>query len=171
MNKNNQTYWIISDTHFGHDKLKKEKHRPEDFELKIMHNLFMQVKPDDIVIHLGDFSFYKDEYWTEQFVNSCWQSKLWLIRGNHDRRSNAWFMERGFDFVADQILFTMFGKRILFSHIPQPDLGHYDINVHGHFHNIDARKLECNDILTDKHKLVYLEHHYMAQNLRKLIGM
>ncbi len=161
-------YYVISDTHLGHDMLWKRGHRSIFFEAKIMKNLSI-IKEDDVLIHLGDFAFYDVDMWAQMFVEKV-KGKKWLIKGNHDRKSNSWYLSHGWDFVADKVTLKMFGADILLSHIPQPDNGTFDFNVHGHLHDNNHRHEDADSILTEKHKLVFIEHHYAPQNLRKIIG-
>ena len=66
--------WIITDTHFNHDKMPLYCGRPVGFEEIIIKNLVRLIRPIDILIHLGDFCIGKDEEWHKRFletVNSC----------------------------------------------------------------------------------------------------
>lgn len=147
-------YWIITDTHFGHTKL-REFGRPANFDSVILQNIFTLVNSDDVLIHLGDFCIGDDMAWHVKFM-SCAPSKKWLIKGNHDKKSNTWYLNNGWNFVGDWMGLEMFGKKIFFSHKPMMDVG-YDINIHGHFHNSQHHTDEFKEILTEKHKLLALE--------------
>ena len=57
-------YWIVTDTHFGHNKMYEYCDRPIGFEDKILKQIKHKVKSDDILINLGDICIYRDEYWT-----------------------------------------------------------------------------------------------------------
>lgn len=131
--------WLITDTHFGHDKL-IEYGRPEGFTERIFENLNV-VKPDDLLIHLGDFCIGNDEKWHTHYMQML-DCKHWLIRGNHDSKSNSWYMSHGWDVVAEYLSIEMFAKKILFSHRPMAWDGYYDVNIHGHFHDTDHRRIE-----------------------------
>ena len=134
--------WLITDTHFGHEKVKEFCGRPEGFEQKILDNLKRVVNSDDILINLGDFCWGNDDYWAELFNYPHIKAKSnILVRGNHDKKSLGFYAEF-FDMVCDSFSLNMFGKRILFSHIPQEKSPLYDLNIHGHFHNTDHRKNE-----------------------------
>lgn len=182
--------YLITDTHFGHEKMQIYCNRPKGFEELIIRNL-MQVKPD-ILIHLGDFCIGGDEYWHEKFMGVV-NCKKWLIRGNHDRKSNAWYLSHGWDWVGHKFQDRFLGKNIMFSHSPvrytdmQSALwgsDSFDINIHGHFHNNLHRLLEGifvvegekerNEIdlanLTPRHKLLAIEEtDYKAVSLDKFI--
>ena len=157
-------YWIITDTHFGHKKMQEYCNRPEGFEETILKNIHYTVRDDDVLIHLGDFCIYKDEEWHKRFMSAC-SGKRWLIRGNHDKKSLGWYFDHGWDFVADEIMLTIFGKRILFSHRPVT-VGIFDLNIHGHHHNTVHHP---EDKTTSKHKLIVIEHEYKPVSLRQIV--
>lgn len=165
-------YWIITDTHFFHVKMIEYCGRPEGFEYKIQKGLEV-VGSEDILIHLGDICIGKDALAHLQFIQPL-QCKKWLIRGNHDKKSDKWYLEHGWDFVGNEILLDKFGKRILLTHRPAPD-GEYDINVHGHQHNNQDNDLvhdaEYGANKHDKQKLFAIEFtNYQPVLLQKFIG-
>ena len=158
--------WLIADTHFGHKRMKEFCNRPDGFECMILRYIREYVKPDDILIHLGDVSFGDHDEWLAKFMDAC-AGKKWLLKGNHDEHSLNWFMERGWDFAAEEIGIKLFGKKILFSHIPLFELGRFDLNIHGHHHNNTWHE----DVgkMTDKHLLIAMEHHYRPVKLEGVI--
>lgn len=158
-------YWVLADTHFGHEKMKDYCQRPDGFEDKILSAVARLVQCDDVLIHIGDFCIYCDEYWHELFRSAC-LGKRWLVRGNHDRKSLGWYFSHGWDFVADEFSLEVFGKRVLFSHAPVPEIADAELNIHGHLHNTGHHP-ELH--ISTKHRLVYLEHTYEPLNLRKII--
>lgn len=122
---------LISDTHFFHDKIAEYCGRPKNHTELMAGNWNRLVKDDDLVIHLGDVQIGNKENW---IINQLPGRKV-LIRGNHDRdHSCAWWMDHGFDFACDGMLF----RNWWLSHEPAQglpqgaDLG----NIHGHLHNI-----------------------------------
>jgi len=161
-------YWITSDTHFGHDKMRESLYRSNYFEDKIMKRHSSLVKSNDVLIHLGDFCFGKNEHWHREFMMGI-KGVKWLLRGNHDKKSISWYLDHGWDFVGDSMTIKMYGKIILFSHRPMADTG-FDLNIHGHLHNGDHRMEEFSEILTQKHKLVKMEHDYKPVSLKSLSG-
>ncbi|MGD9697501.1 metallophosphoesterase [Acinetobacter sp.] len=163
-------YWITTDTHFGHDIITKWAGRPENHERLILKRLKSNVTEKDILIHLGDVSFKNHVYWHELLMEIPTKRK-YLLRGNHDKKSIDWYLERGWDFVADMLSLKIYGKIIVFSHMPVIDNG-YDLNIHGHFHNSDHRRYEPElvAIENDKQRLIMLEHSYMPVNLKTLIS-
>lgn len=161
-------FFVIADTHFGHTKIHEYCGRPAGFEDKILGNISRLGRTYDTLIHLGDVCFGRDAHW-HMMLKIAWSGKKWLIRGNHDHKSNQWYMQNGWDFVGEMATLNMFGKNILFSHKPFQDIG-YDINIHGHYHNSEIRKqeLELRKINNSKQKLVMIEHEYCPYNLEDL---
>jgi len=162
-------YWITSDTHFNHYAcVDGWGNRGEGFEEKILDSIRRNVKKGDVIIHLGDFAWYKHKLWCTKFREACGEAKVWLIKGNHDRNSNSFFLDGGFDFVGDSFMMERHGKRILFTHKPQP-VGDYDINVHGHLHTTGHRDMEYQDIKHDGQLLIEIETSFDIKNLDKLL--
>jgi calcineurin-like phosphoesterase family protein len=79
--------WFTSDTHFYHANVIKYCNRPyssvEEMNEAIILEWNSKVKPDDIIYHLGDFSFAKDISKTMEIVDRL-NGQIFLIRGNHD---------------------------------------------------------------------------------------
>jgi calcineurin-like phosphoesterase family protein len=156
--------WLLPDPHFQHTKLTGGMGRPANFTERVARGWDRSVAPLDVIYVLGDISVGEDREVHERHVRIRPGRKV-LIKGNHDKRSDAWYYAHGWDFVAEQVLLNRMGRRILLSHIPQPDLGHFDLNIHGHLHNTDRRRFEpeMSKILTrDKHFLLALEIHGYA---------
>ncbi len=163
-------YWIITDTHFGHENIKKYCGRPDNFEDKILANITRYVASSDLIIHLGDFCFGNDGYWHNRFMKSS-LAKKWLVMGNHDVRPASWYLSHGWHFAGELLQLKIYGYQILFSHIPQKDTG-YSLNIHGHFHNSNHRRHEpyLQQIKNDKHCLVAIENtNYQPVRLKKII--
>lgn len=157
-------YWIITDTHLGHEQMHDYCQRPDDFESQILSQIDRKVATDDVLIHLGDVCIGQDAYWHREFMAAC-AGKRWLLLGNHDRKSNTWYLRNGWDFVADRVTLRMFGQTIVLSHKPIGDDGDY-VNVHGHHHNT---KHHSEDETDERHRLVFIEHEYTPINLRRII--
>ena len=154
-------YWITTDTHLGHDALIEYCGRPDNFTDKILRS-HSRVPADDILIHLGDICIGSDSFW-HAHMRDLWKCQKWLIKGNHDKRSNTWYMNNGWNFVGDAIILNIHGARLLLSHIPQKKNKLCDLNLHGHFHNVNHRRHETDlkAIKHPKHILIKLEHEYM----------
>lgn len=128
--------WVVSDTHFGHEKiLGYEKIRGDrwksvlemDEELVALWN--DTVSDGDRVYHLGDFGFGKD---CLKVVRQLKGHKV-LVMGNHDK-FEAWeYVRAGFEDVKGVV--TM-GKEWVMTHIPiiSSEL-RWKLNIHGHLHS------------------------------------
>ena len=163
-------YWVTSDTHFGHYAcIDGWGNRGVGFEDKILDSIRRNVKKGDVVINLGDFAWYKHKMWTTKYREACREAKSWLIKGNHDKQSNSWWLDSGFDFVGESFMMERHGKRILFTHKPQPASDFYDINVHGHLHTTGHRDIEYQAIKHDGQLLIEIETSFEIKNLDKLI--
>lgn len=124
--------YLISDTHFNHEKIKTYCDRPENFTDLLVDNIRRTVKADDLLIHIGDVFIGPKSGWDH--IRDLLPGRKVLVRGNHDRnRSNAWWMEHGFDFSCDSFTF----RHIYFTHSPAETLADRAVyNIHGHLHNI-----------------------------------
>lgn len=146
-------YWIITDTHFSHKRL-IDWGRPEDFEAQILKNLKTLVdsgyKEQQIVIHLGDISIGDDAENMRKFVEATPNCKRILVKGNHDHRSDAWYMRNGFDFVCESMVLKAYGKKLLLTHIPVLKTDKFDMNIHGHLHGNNHRDPEKTAALYDR---------------------
>jgi len=162
-------YWITTDTHLGHYNIIKYCNRPVNHEDLIIKNITNNVTKDDILIHLGDVACYNVDYWN-RLLTSIPAKRRWLIKGNHDRNSNTWYINHGWDCVVDLMMLHVFSKTVVLSHKPVPD-GDYDFNIYGHFHNNDQSKCEHGLVnnLTKKHILLKVEHTYTPWTLRSIV--
>lgn len=125
--------WIITDTHFFHEKLWRENHRPVNFEDRILTKLRMNVKDEDIVIHLGDICMGKDEAAHKMLTAAFGNCRRYLIKGNHDMKSDSWYYDHGWDLVVHGMMVKVNGKSVFITHRPSVmRIGDY--NVHGHTH-------------------------------------
>ncbi|MBQ7704404.1 MAG: hypothetical protein IJT73_03110 [Selenomonadaceae bacterium] len=123
--------YVIPDTHLGHENIKKYCNRPDNFEKLIETNWQSTVTDADTVIHLGDISF--QENWVERLGG--WHGKKILVRGNHDRLAQDFYLNCGFTLVVEELVLDVDNLIILFSHRPKFNHG-CDINFHGHQHNL-----------------------------------
>jgi len=134
-NKGRQIY-TIADTHFGHKNMTEWALRPENFNEKLWKG-FDNISDNDILIHCGDLTMCADKVVSDRL--RAYKFKKWLIRGNHDKHSISWYLDNGWDFVADELVVDMFGHKILFTHIPQPKREGITKNIHGHLHGGKSR--------------------------------
>jgi len=167
--KQNRKVWIISDTHIGHSKLIQKGFRPIDNDEKIKRFWQSLVFPEDIIYHLGDVFLGKKKFfasWMEDLPGT----KI-LLRGNHDKESMQWYLNKGFAAVLEYASLIVNMKvsnglvkktRVLLSHKPLAIPEYKDmhtINIHGHFH--DSAMALCSPLLikllTKNHYLFSLE--------------
>jgi calcineurin-like phosphoesterase family protein len=122
--------WLISDTHFNHENIATYCQRPIDFTELIIKHWRNMIPSSDTVIHLGDVTIGNKAQW---FMRALPGRKI-LVRGNHDRqKSCTWWMEHGFDFACDGLVF----RNCWLTHEPAVALPEGCIlNIHGHLHNI-----------------------------------
>lgn len=166
--------YLITDTHFNHKNIIDFCGRPENYE-QLLFSSMQTVPEDSILLHLGDICMGRDEEVHKQFIEPL-KCKKWLVRGNHDRKSDHWYYEHGWDVVCESINIKRGGNHIVFSHKPVtlPVIrGRFPvINIHGHFHNTDHRKHEpeMSKLLTDHHHLLAVEYtDYQIVSLDKFI--
>ena len=169
-------YWVTTDLHLGHDKMKESGYRPSDFEIRIIMRHIEAISEQDVLICLGDVSFYYHEYW-HYYFNFAVPCKKWLIRGNHDKHTDGWYLKHGWDFVSDFLVLKRYGYLMLFTHKPAYE-DHYlmspkvDWNPHGHVHNLDkSDRYDYSKNKTNRNILVSLEqNNYRPVRLRILVG-
>lgn len=167
--KHHPQRFVISDTHFNHEKIltflrasgkKVRPHFNDVYEMNegIVERWNKAVRPNDIVYHLGDVAMKRDLSLLPRL-----NGKKILILGNHDTCDLSEYAAH-FEEVYPYLKLPKVG--IMFSHMPI----HIDcikrrfINVHGHIHeNIiteDTRLLEAD--FTQQHPKYFnacVEHH------------
>ena len=154
-------YWLTTDTHFNHGAIKEYCGRPDDYEERILKGL-CSIPHNDVLIHLGDVCLGKDEEMHKHFIKPFSYKKI-LVRGNHDKKSDNWYLAHGWDWVCKTMEIERMGKRILFSHRPMVWNGYWTINIHGHFHNTNHRRDEPGmnrDLLAGQHLLALEYNNY-----------
>jgi calcineurin-like phosphoesterase family protein len=134
------TTWIIADTHFFHVNIGQYCDRPAGWQDLIIKNWNCIIQPGEIVFHLGDLALGKKE--DMEALIPLLNGKMYLMRGNHDRRSKMFFENLGITLVKDPYLVMhSSGLRLVFSHRPIVPLEPGVINLHGHIHNNPAPEL------------------------------
>lgn len=123
---------LISDTHFNPDNIPTYCDRPDNYTDKIIKNWKRIADINSTTIHLGDV-IIGDRRKTKNILDSIPGRKI-LIRGNHDvDKSLQWWMNNGFDFACDSMIYN----KIWLTHKPSnylpPDA---ILNIFGHLHNI-----------------------------------
>lgn len=129
--------YVIGDTHFYHTNIIGYCQRPfyDVFHMnEYMINRWNSVVSDnDLVIHLGDFSFGHPSE-VKEIAMRLNGDKV-LIKGNHDRLSVSQYKGMGFVEVCKKSNYRI--DNYIFSHRPVDyavlRCGMY--NIHGHIHN------------------------------------
>lgn len=141
--------YLTSDLHFGHTNIIKYEHRDErmnisgtmEHDQKLISNWNSVVKPKDLVIILGDFSFHKPDK-TMEILKQLNGHKV-LIEGNHDCifLKNKSFDRTLFEEIAEYKEYHYRGYHLCLMHYPIQSFKHMDketnnyIQVHGHIHS------------------------------------
>lgn len=129
--------WLTTDTHFNHKKVEEFCDRKKGWESKLYHNI-LELPFEDTLIHLGDVCIGND-YEEHALFRMTGYRKI-LIRGNHDRKTINWYLNNGWDMVCDSLGVRYHGASVLLSHAPMKcNKKEYDINIHGHFHNLPIK--------------------------------
>lgn len=128
--------FFISDTHFGHKNILKfepyyrQFDTIEEHDQKLIDNWNSVVKTGDIVYHLGDVVFGKENLWKLKALNG---SKR-LIMGNHDCYDTQDYLQV-FDKLYGCLKWNAF---VILSHIPvhvNQLNKRFRYNIHGHLHS------------------------------------
>lgn len=112
--------YLIADTHFGDDSIRKYENRPfesvEEMDEAIIRTWKSRVTPNDKVYVLGDVGVYSGQKMKD--IISRLPGEKHLILGNHDmNRSNQYWRDMGFNSVyrVDNIIIENF---IVLGHKP-----------------------------------------------------
>lgn len=128
--------YFISDTHFSHTNIIKYCNRPfnniDEMNNTIIDNWNKVVNDNDIVYHLGDFALYNNEI---KDLVSRLNGKIYLLRGNHDRKTVTFYNNAGLEVIPTQTKLDEY--KLILSHRPLMDsqIPEDYINIHGHIHN------------------------------------
>lgn len=157
--------WLISDTHFGHEKtctvFKREDGTPlrpfsssEEMDEYMVEAWNERVKPNDKVYHLGDVVISRKNLNILERLNG---DKV-LIRGNHDIFKlgdyTKYFRDiRGYHVMNGMIL----------SHVPihSDSMARFGTNIHGHLHANRVREWNIDtdeDVIDPRYQCVCVEH-------------
>jgi calcineurin-like phosphoesterase family protein len=100
--------WFTSDTHFGHTNIIKYCKRPfanaDEMDEALIENWNGRVNYDDVVWHIGDFSFSRDVEAIRKLSFKL-NGKINLILGNHDHtisNKRAALKPHAFNTIYDQ---------------------------------------------------------------------
>lgn len=141
---------VTADTHFGHAGITKGQshwtdksgcrdfNTAEEMSLQLIENINNMLGEDDILYHLGDFSFGGfDNIKKYRDMIKC--KNIHLILGNHDHHilRNKNRIQDSFTTVNQQIEVKIGGRWFVLSHFPLAVWNHHHRgrpHLHGHCH-------------------------------------
>lgn len=134
--------WFTSDTHFGHANVLAFCKRPWD-DVDAMNDALVErinerVAPDDVLYHLGDFSFRATVEKAREIRHRIRCRTIHWIPGNHDKDWSQPAVTG--TFAVEPPICTLKldgGRKIVMCHYPLmdwPGLAHGAIHLHGHIH-------------------------------------
>jgi len=141
----NKILKIVSDTHFYHNKIltfhRSQYKSIEEMNEAIIKKWNEKIKPNDKVIHLGDFAYGSDYEKIENIISRL-NGNITLILGNHDTSKKI----KDIYVKYFKCLGGLSIGKYYFSHEPlhfntiNPDQLRSNgrqatINIHGHLHN------------------------------------
>ena len=131
--------WFTADTHFNHDLIRKYCHRPfdtcQEMDEIMIANWNNKIKPGDIVYHLGDFAFGKEDA-VKKYRNRL-MGKIHLILGNHDYKNKIHRLTNIFSSVRDLLEIKYNHQRLILCHYNMRtwNASHFNsYQLHGHSH-------------------------------------
>ncbi len=162
------TIWFTSDTHFGHDAIRRLADRPfaslEAMDSALVQRWNAVVRPMDTVWHLGDFA-HKSAASVADYRNRL-NGKIHLITGNHDAHT---LRDHSQLFVSVQDLAEVqtAGRTIILCHYPMREWDKAwrgSWHLHGHVHGrLDNQLHGCSlDVGVDSHDYAPIDVNRIA---------
>lgn len=167
------TTWFTSDLHFSHRNIVKFTKRGIDTTQE-QHDQWLtdkwnsQVKPGDLVYHLGDFSFAKNYSDIARTVEQLNGTKIFL-KGNHDDRKNFDWLGRDNLIAAwyDYKEIKIAGNSVVLFHFPIGSWhkqGHGSWHLHGHSHgNYNHSRGKMFDVGIDNVMQEFGGHNFLTE--------
>ena len=154
----NMSLFFTADLHFGHENIlgfckdtRCNCENIEEMNQLLINNWNQQVKDDDTVYILGDFSFLKTEM-TIEIIKQL-NGKKHLIKGNHDKwAKDESLIEKYFESISDYKEIYFNKKLIVLFHYPIVEWRnmHYGSwHLFGHVHGKGNYEGKCLDIGID----------------------
>lgn len=140
------TNWFISDTHFGHKNIVEgisewtDKSGCRPFPTQNAHDIYItnlindHVEPDDVLWHLGDWSFGGIQK-VQEFRRRLNVRTIHLITGNHDHHAKK--MTGVFDSISPYKELELGPLQLVLCHYPIASWNNMErgaIHLHGHVH-------------------------------------
>jgi calcineurin-like phosphoesterase family protein len=146
--------WFLSDTHFGHDRIRAYCGRSfaslKEMDETLIKNINERVDAEDTLFFLGDFCMKKSSEASDSPKNAfdyyrgqinC--KNIVFIEGNHDGRN-------GVKSIIQSLVIQYGGKRIFMTHDPKYANEDYLINFCGHVHEKwDFQKLGKKSVIVN----------------------
>lgn len=126
--------YFIADTHFSEENIMMYENRPFKSVTEMNEELIVRwnqvVSEDDVVYVLGDLGAANQE----AFILEQLKGNKYLVKGNHDTKSNQYYRESGFQEVYDCPIiienFWILSHEPLYVNTNMPYA-----NIFGHVHN------------------------------------
>lgn len=142
-----ENIWFISDTHFGHCRIRTLCNRPfnslEEMDEYLIDQWNSKVKPKDWVIHLGDFAYRNEK--SIDYYRKRLNGNIIIVKGNHDEFQNGQvkhLFSEVYDYLEIRIKDEQGNKQgwqhIVCFHYPIWSFKGFhggNIHVYGHVHN------------------------------------
>jgi calcineurin-like phosphoesterase family protein len=127
--------YIVSDTHIGHyniikfENIKRPFNNIEEHDQSIIDAWNSVIKDDDIVYHLGDVFFRKENFEKIKLL----KGRKRLILGNHDHYVKI----SEYEILFEKVLGSYVYNNCILTHIPvhTSQFPRFDLNIHGHSHS------------------------------------
>lgn len=153
LDQKNRSLYVMSDLHLWHENVIKYDNRPfnslEEMNNSILEELYTKLKPEDILIDLGDMFWDVKAPVCKEILDKIPVYEFYKVPGNHDR-DTFYFGQQAplsyrFKYISDildlRVVFEKKKYRITLSHYPLQEWNHQrrgSLMVHGHCHgNID----------------------------------
>lgn len=126
--------YFIADTHFSEENIILYENRPfdnvDEMDKKLLYHWNDIVNEDDVIYVLGDFGADGQE----AFFLKQLKGKKFLVKGNHDLKTNQYYRDAGFEEVYDHPIiiknFWILSHEPLYVNSNMPYA-----NLFGHVHN------------------------------------
>lgn len=156
--------YFIADTHFSEENIILYENRPfknaKEMDSTLLERWNQVVNQEDTIYVLGDFGAQGKE----SFIINQLKGRKFLVKGNHDIQSNAYYRDAGFEEVYDYPIiirnFWILSHEPLYVNTNMPYA-----NLFGHVHNSPIIKT-----YSSQHYCVSVERiNYMPISFNEII--
>ena len=160
--KSGHKVYLSTDWHLWlrEEKDKPQCHKRSDFNT-ILNNM-RAVKPDDLLIYMGDLvdGEFQNKNELKEALQSLSGLNMIMVRGNNDLFDKSFYKSCGFQYVVDSFVWN----DIIFTHVPVKN--DHNLNVHGHTHNYKTYRIPY----TNQIDVAYLDGRKTPAELQKVIA-